>query len=424
MVNHSHRRIIAAGIVFCGLLLCLSFPVAAQTTFSVPLFSLEGREFVSLGDIASKLGIPLEKTPGVGLFSFSLGGKENRLGDAVPRVLVGEDWLFLSTAPRGFGEDLWLIREDMELLLRTGLAESEPRFSQVRGEEGPEWVVVLQDTAFPLAEEETPTRVDLPPPEPLLRPNVDSDFTIIIDAGHGGDDPGVVSERSWTEKQVTLDVAMALRRILLDRLLCQVKLTRKGDYAVSLEHRVAFANQGKQGACADILISLHANAAFDSQITGFACYVATPVSTESLSPEDTPLAGTVFIPGQGSWDSDSLNELSRELYALTFPEIPSNVSGTDMFRLELLQNPHIERSDRLRKAIVSSVQARTQVRVLNIGAGPLRILRSVSMPAVLIELGFLTNPLEAQNLVSGDYQTRLAEAIAEGIISFLPKATP
>jgi len=419
MTDRSHNFLRIAATVAFSLLCLLSFPAQAETRFSLPVLSFQGQEYVSLTELAGNLDLGVEKTPGVSLFTLSVEGNQVRLGDDVARVLVGEEWVFLSVSPRGVGEDLWLALDDMELLLRSSLTDTELEFSRTRGEEGVEWIVVIQDTAVPLEVEATPPTPapGLPPSPP--RPVVGPNFTIIIDAGHGGEDPGVLSQRTWTEKQVCLDIAMNLREVLLRRLGCQVKLTRKGDYAMSLDDRIAFANQGKQGTAADLFLSLHANASLDPQMTGFACYAATPVPTEHFDTEDVPFAGSVTVPGQGSFNPKAINELSRQLYERTFPEISPEVNGIEMFRIELLQNRHIGRSDRLRRTIVSNVQKRAGVSVLNIGEGPLRILRCVSMPAVLIELGFLTNVIEAQNLASKEYQAALAEAIAEGVVDFL-----
>jgi N-acetylmuramoyl-L-alanine amidase len=174
--------------------------------------------------------------------------------------------------------------------------------------------------------------------------------TIVIDAGHGGKDPGAISSYGYNEKTVNLDVALQVAQILRNKG-HKVTMTRDSDEFIELEERAAIANRSG----ADIFASIHADSCATSSKNGFTIYVARSGSSAS-----TRLANAI----------DSY---------MTQTGISSNS---------------------VRKA-------------------DYRVLTHTRCPAVLIELGYLSNYWEAKQLKNVDMQKRLANAIAGGITNYV-----
>ncbi len=216
-------------------------------------------------------------------------------------------------------------------------------------------------------------------PEPGLR-------TVVIDPGHGGDDAGVRGADGLSEKEVTLAVALRLKNVLESRYGLRVLLTRDADTNVDLDRRASVANNNK----ADLFISLHANASPLAAVRGAQVLSLDPemYATVDGSPNLTPAAGaSVPLVGGGTRMIDivpwHLAQLPRAPESLTLAGIVTRRlvdAGVG-----LLPTPSVR--------------------------GPWRGLVGANMPAVLIELGMLTNEEDAAQLRDDSYRTLLAEAI-------------
>jgi len=211
---------------------------------------------------------------------------------------------------------------------------------------------------------------------------------IVVDAGHGGKDPGAVGPSGVLEKNVTLKLAKELSRELTRQIGCEVILTRSTDVYLPLEERTAIAN--KVGA--DLFISLHANANKSRKAYG--------IETYYLNFSKNDKAAAVAARENGT----SLKQ----------------VSDLELILFDLMANAKINESSRLATEIQKSLVYRiskkySNVRDLGVRQGPFYVLLGATMPSVLVETAFISHPREEKRLVSSAYQKSAAQAIAAAI---------
>jgi N-acetylmuramoyl-L-alanine amidase len=235
-----------------------------------------------------------------------------------------------------------------------------------------------------------------PPPEaaatpPSLDPQPPTSVrTIVIDPGHGGEDHGAKSASGATEKQVVLSVARRLRATIESRLGIRTLLTRDADVAVGLDERTAVANNNK----ADVFLSLHAGASVLPTVAG----------------------ATVFSISLAAYGA-----AAQQLAAAGVPELPVFGGGSrpiEIIQWDLAQARHAERSALLAALVEEQLRSRVPMSQRPIIEAPLRVLVGANMAAVLIELGSLTNAVEAQRLAGDAYQTALVQALHEAVVRF------
>jgi N-acetylmuramoyl-L-alanine amidase len=225
---------------------------------------------------------------------------------------------------------------------------------------------------------------------PQLPPAFRSVQTVVLDPGHGGRDPGAIGVGGVREKDVTLAIARALREDLTERGF-RVVLTRDGDRTLDLEERTALA----EAARGDLFVSLHANAARRRSVRG--------VETYYLDENHERHSLTVAARENGV-DRAEVNALQRTLAELRVHE----VSPQSRRLAELIQT-HIVRG-----------MPRAYRPVADLGAkkGPFYVLFLSTMPAVLVEAGFLTNQIEAKRLGDARYVEAIAFQIAEALTRY------
>lgn len=229
-----------------------------------------------------------------------------------------------------------------------------------------------------------PTRPD--PPLATITPDRPGTIrTVVIDPGHGGSDKGSRSASGLEEKQITLAVARRLEAVLESRLGLRVILTREGDVDVAIDRRAAIANNNK----ADVFISLHVNGSPNAALRGW--------QVQSLDPAQY---NTTAVTGSGD-DPDQ-----------TVPVVGGGLRTIGAVPWRLAQIPHASRSASLSNLLAAKFGegglAAQPVRVLQ---APLRVLVGANMPAVLIELGFLTHAEEAAALGSTAFHVSIADMI-------------
>jgi N-acetylmuramoyl-L-alanine amidase len=276
----------------------------------------------------------------------------------------------------------------------TVAVELGPRFGAFRGSSTPIDANTTRLVIDIVASDNAPTQTTTaPPPEPA--PSELPQFgapstpirTLAIDAGHGGDDLGARGGEGAQEKDIALAVARRLKAAVEARLGIRVVMTRDDDRSVAMNERTALANNNK----ADLFISLHANASFRNTVSGAAVYVAafdeTTAAVAELRPERLP----VF--GGGTRDIEL---------------IPWN----------LAQIAHRERSDRAAAIIAAELGHRVPMAGRPIDHAPLRVLESANMPAVLIEMGYLTNADQQKQLVSAPFQNIFVQTLVDAIVKF------
>lgn len=219
---------------------------------------------------------------------------------------------------------------------------------------------------------------------------------IVIDAGHGGKDPGA-SANGVREKDVVLKVAKKLGQYIEENLDIEVVYTRTDDTFIELEERGHIANR----AGAKLFVSIHINAARSRAARG----------TET------------FFLGQHKTEA-AQKVMERENAVIRYEDNPEDYADYDeqaLVRQILAQSAYMRQSERLASLIEAQFADRVQRRSRGVHQAGFYVLWSASMPAVLVELGFLTNPAEARFLKSERGQTYLASAIFRAVRDYKAK---
>jgi N-acetylmuramoyl-L-alanine amidase len=213
---------------------------------------------------------------------------------------------------------------------------------------------------------------------------------VVIDAGHGGHDPGARAN-GLTEAELVLDVATRLRRLLQKEPAIEVTMTRDSDVFVPLEGRTAIANRES----ADLFLSIHANASRNSRARGVETYFLNFAS----NPEAEAVAAR---ENSGS---------GRTMHSL--PEIVRAIALNNKI------DESRDFADIVQKSMVRRLGARNgQLRNLGVKQAPFVVLIGAGMPSVLAEISFLTNKQDAQLLKTPAYRQQIAEALCEAVLRY------
>jgi N-acetylmuramoyl-L-alanine amidase len=213
---------------------------------------------------------------------------------------------------------------------------------------------------------------------------------VVIDAGHGGHDQGTTGPKGLLEKDVVLDVAMRIGKLVEDRMGAEVIYTRTDDTFIPLEGRTALANDKK----ADLFLSIHANSSSIPRIAGVETY---------------------YLNLPDSRDKDAADVAARE----------NASSQKSVFELQdlvkkITLNDKVEESREFAGRVQASLYAFSARNVPNsrnrgVKKAPFVVLIGAHMPSILAEIGFLTNPREEALLRKPEYRQKLAEAIFRGV---------
>lgn len=204
--------------------------------------------------------------------------------------------------------------------------------------------------------------------------------TVVLDPGHGGHDTGARGTDGTQEKAVTL----ALARLLAVELegACRVVLSRTDDYFIDIPERTAVANHEK----ADLFVSLHTGGSFTHTVNGIHILYFNALSIPELAPRN---------------DSKPLKK---------------RLKGEDIWRQ--IQLKHTQNSQMAAKLFQRHLDKEDSIDVWITGA-PMLVLEGADMPAILIEIGYLTHPPEERKLSDMDALTGLAKKMSMGILTFL-----
>jgi N-acetylmuramoyl-L-alanine amidase len=230
----------------------------------------------------------------------------------------------------------------------------------------------------------TPPPADLPP---SFGQAVSAFRTIAIDPGHGGDDEGVRSAEGLKEKDLTLAIARRVKGVIEARLGLHVLLTRDDDRSVPVDERASVANNNK----ADLFVSLHANGSLRKTTSGALIYVA----AFDRDAAQASAGGGERVPTFGGG--------SREIEL-----VPWN----------LAQTRHLDQSSAFAELLQQALHDHVPLSARPIERAPLRVLESANMPAILVELGYLTNADQAKMLGSDAFQNVVAQALFDAIVKF------
>jgi N-acetylmuramoyl-L-alanine amidase len=228
------------------------------------------------------------------------------------------------------------------------------------------------------------------------------DVVIAVDAGHGGEDPGASGSRFGTrEKEITLQIAKRLKRLIDAQPGMRAVLTRTGDYSVSLRKRIALAREHR----ADLFISIHADAFRDRNVHGSSVYVLSRRGASSeaarwlASRENAAdLVGGITLDDKDDVLASVLLDLSQ--------------SATQHASLGAAEKIY-EQLTRVGKVHGKRVQQAGFV-----------VLKSPDIPSILVETGFISNPDEETNLRNPRHQERVAQAVMRGVEAYFKTSPP
>jgi len=215
---------------------------------------------------------------------------------------------------------------------------------------------------------------------------------VVIDAGHGGKDPGAQGPGGLAEKHVALSLAKKLRDRLKKELKLDAILTRETDVFLPLEERTVIANTRK----ADLFISIHTNASRNKELRGISTYILN-VATDQ---EAAKLAA--FENAVSTKRISDLEKILSDLMLNT--KISESTRLAHMAQDEMLRALHPKYND---------------VRDLGVRQAPFYVLIGAQMPCILVECSFISNPIEAKRLASPAYQDAVATGIVNGVRSYM-----
>lgn len=215
---------------------------------------------------------------------------------------------------------------------------------------------------------------------------------IVIDAGHGGKDPGAIGYSGAHEKDVVLDISRRLQRNL-ERNGFEVEMTRDRDEFLSLEKRTEIASRSG----ADLFVSIHANASESRGVQGIEVYTLRELNySEKNEPQRQRNHWLMF-------DTLNMNK--------TDPVVKDIVE-------DMLFNHKVPEAVTLAEHIRRDLSSATRAEDRGMKKAGFFVLRNTLIPAILIEVGFLTNPQEERLLKSADYRQKIADGVAESILRY------
>jgi N-acetylmuramoyl-L-alanine amidase len=225
-----------------------------------------------------------------------------------------------------------------------------------------------------------------------------SKIIIVIDPGHGGVEEGAEGPTGVLEKNITLDLSRRLKQKLDGDPSINVVLTRDEDRLVGLDERTAIANHNQ----ADLFVSIHLNASTRSKATGAETYFLSADATDDEARTLAALENRAFgVDQQSIVTSDDQRR------------------GLDLVLWDLAQNQYIAQSSLLAESVQRHMNQLTGIRDRGVRQAPFRVLMGATMPAILVEVGFITNPAEETRIKSMAYRNRIVDALASAVYDFL-----
>ena len=259
----------------------------------------------------------------------------------------------------------------------------------------PEAVAKPEDRAEP------PDKTERDAVPPLPRPKVARLATIVIDAGHGGEDPGARGRHGSREKDITLTIAKRLKALIDAEPEMRAVLTRDADFYVPLQARVDKARRVK----ADLFVSVHADAFIKSNARGSSVFALSERRATSEA---------------ARWLAKNENE--ADLIGGVSIDVKDKYLAQTL--LDLSQTATIDHSLRLGNAVLGEIGQVNMLHKGQVEQASFAVLKSPDVPSILVETAFISNPEEEKRLNDEAYQDRLARAILGGIKRYLAKNPP
>jgi N-acetylmuramoyl-L-alanine amidase len=257
-----------------------------------------------------------------------------------------------------------------------------------------------EETTVPpaVAGSKAPAPATRPAPK---RPDVARLIIVVLDAGHGGEDPGAKGRRGTYEKNVTLAIAQKLKARIDQEPNMRAVMTRDGDYYLPLQTRVEKAQRVR----ADLFVSIHADAFIRPHARGSSVFAlsekgATSVAASWLANQENAadLIGGVNLQGKDRYLKMTLADLSL--------------------------TAQINDSLKLGRAVLAELGGINNLHKADVEQAGFSVLKAPNIPSILVETAFISNPDEEQRLKSAAYQNKMAEAIFIGIKRYFAKNPP
>lgn len=226
-------------------------------------------------------------------------------------------------------------------------------------------------------------------------------YTIAIDAGHGGEDPGAIGRGGTYEKDVTLAIARRLKRRIDAEPNMRAFMTRNGDYFVPLGQRVARARRVN----ADLFVSIHADAWI----------------------KPTARGSSVFVLSENGASSSAARWLAqRENAADLIGGVNLGARDPHLARtlLDLSQTATLNDSLRLARAVLGEIGGINTLHKPHVEQAGFAVLRAPDIPSILVETAFISNPEEEKRLIDEAYQEQMADALMAGIRRYFAQNPP
>ncbi|BCD67979.1 N-acetylmuramoyl-L-alanine amidase [Nitratiruptor sp. YY09-18] len=267
--------------------------------------------------------------------------------------------------------------------------EDPEKFSTDSSVEGAKLKIFLWKKTRPKALAKSSPKLSIIPPSIIYSKKI-----IVIDAGHGGKDSGAVGYKGKREKDIVLQIAKRVYKKLKAKGF-KVYLTRRGDYFVTLRNRTKFANRVK----ANLFISIHANAA----PTKSKYLMMKGIETFFLSPARSERAKRIAAL-ENRVDMKNLSYYSKNVF-LNFINKETTILSNKL-AIDIQRN------------VLYTLRKKYHVVDGGVRPGPFWVLVGAQMPAILIEVGYITNPTEAMRISNPYYQNLLAEGVVKGVESY------
>jgi N-acetylmuramoyl-L-alanine amidase len=250
--------------------------------------------------------------------------------------------------------------------------------------------------------------VPVSPSKPEIKltpvPNGKRDIVVVVDAGHGGEDPGASGGRGQKEKNVVLSIAKELQRQINAEKGYRAELTRTGDYFIPLRKRTEIA----RAKGADLFVSIHADAAPSSAAFG--------ASVFALSER-----GATSETARWLADSENRSDLIGGAGAVSLDDKDRMLAGV---LLDLSMTASLTSSLNVGQKVLTNIGRVTSLHKSRVEQAGFMVLKSPDIPSILVETGFISNAAEANKLEGASHQQALARSITAGVKQFFQQNPP
>lgn len=354
---------------------------------ALKVHSVNGRDYISMMEIVKKFDIR---------FTFDMTLQRGRLyhekhvavfSVGFP-VMISDGMLVKSEYETVRHKGMVLIPADAAMTVMRGF------FPGIKLDRADEYV------KFYFSDDDTPTQEKIQPDR--IRGGRDRITFIVIDAGHGGKDPGAIGKKSLREKNLTLSLSKFVEDELKKKYRKKIRivLTRDNDKFIELADRTKLANRLLKRGDNGLFVSIHINASISPRASGFETYFL------SQNPSNEEARKTAA--------------LENEVIVLEEKKTKTEYEETDFIEAMMMTNQIQRESSILAESIQKSAKRGVKgIKSKGVKKADFFVLRGVLMPAVLVEAGYITNPKDSAYLRDEKNQTIIAGAIADGIEAFI-----